>query len=248
MTKKVTFDIDDVLANWLGDFFRFTNEKYGTDFIKSDADHWAFNERSPKILEKAAKRGLDSSWFPETYIQYLSAHSLASVPLLPGVKNMIHYLDNHGWELSVATDRVVSLDKEDVINAKIEGHIMDEDKRKRLKNLIMEDTLAWFSINFGQEYFPQSKIRFSNGETKAKICQDLGSKVLVEDSYRNSVQHASIPGNFALLVDSNHNQGPEVPNVIRMKVPSYLAEYDKYIQKYSLVITNLEMLAKERFI
>jgi hypothetical protein len=225
MNKNLVIDTDDVKADFRGGFLGCVNQKYGTTFVPDDIEHWDFARSSPKILAKARGiTGLEGDWFGKAYIDFIidPNYGFASLSVIPEARDVINELHQAGFTLSAATDRVTSLRQEDAID--VINHyeeLYGSEGLTRLEHYIKEQTLNWYGLHFGQEIFPNERIIFTNGESKADVCEKLDARVLVEDSYKHSLAHASreIDGcfpNLAILIDLPHNQGPRHPRIIRV--------------------------------
>jgi hypothetical protein len=238
MNRHLVIDADDVTADFRGGFLEFINQRYGTNFIPDDIENWDFARSSPRIIAKArGVKGLDGDWFGPNYIDFIMdpKYGFASLPVIPEAKRAILSLHRAGFTLSVATDRVTSLRQEDAIE--YTQRFEQENgpgALERLARYIKEQTINWYAVHFGQEIFPNQRIIFTNGESKADVCQALDARVLVEDSYRHSLAHVlrgrerDMP-NLAMLIDLPHNQGPEIQGVIRMEGRNNREKYDQLL-------------------
>lgn len=219
-------DVDDFLAQWRKEFLKFANKKYGTNFLWKDADNWDFPTQSPNIIKKATERGLGSEWFGVTYIEQVRSHELRYLSPVPGSIEAITDLYSNGWKLTVVTDRISSLTKHNV------NGLITELEKDELKKIIIDDTHIWFESRFGKEIFSAENIKFTNGEPKYKLCERLDIRILGEDSYRNSYQHASNPNqikkNYSLLIDNVYNQGPDTNGLIRITARDYEEKFDVF--------------------
>lgn len=212
----IMYDIDGVKANLIKPLFKFINTTEGTNFEVSDVDSWNFELKSPKIIEKAEKAGLEPGWFNRKLRKFVEKHYLSSLPVIPGAQDSARYFADKGYKLSSITDRINSIKKEEFSNY---DELLEQ---RRLEHQVVEDTLVWYSLIFGSSYFPQSRIFFADGESKAEIIKRLSNDYkyifLIEDNYRNAKENALLSeNNYSFLLNRRrYNQGEDIDRVKRI--------------------------------
>ncbi len=238
MARVLTiFDTDGVQALFDAPFLDFVNKDWkrktgkNPDYQASDIDSWRFDLKSEKIIKKGLAVGMEPGWFLDYLIKFVERGYFASLPVIPGSREAVSYLKRENYkDLFVVTDRINSIKKENLST-------YDElEQQRRLGHKIQEDTILWYATKF-RGIFTNDEIHFADGRSKSEIITILKFNgrydlaIIVEDSYKHSISHASSSStNYSFLLDKQYNQGPNAERVFRITGKSPEIQFAKLVQ------------------